>query len=275
MLKFFRNSRHNLMIETPPKTKSLTGLKAAKYFKYAIGEIILVVLGILIALSINNASEYEKDRKAEQILLRQLQSEFKSNLEQLDHKIQIRNEIMASAKQFFFLIDHPEVRNKDSVDLYIAKTLPYVTYDPIENDLSGSGELMLIKNIELKQRLTRWSSNIKDVMEDEDVWKYYRNELYMPFLIKHYQFRTLRNKALKSNILENYSISMGQDSTLYAYDDIGDSLHNEDYNALLDQPDLEDHLSRCYSINKWCNIQSDILRNRILEIMDLIAKEIK
>ena len=44
MIKFFRKIRQNLLMEN----------KTGKYFKYAIGEIILVVIGILIALQINN-----------------------------------------------------------------------------------------------------------------------------------------------------------------------------------------------------------------------------
>ncbi len=50
MIKFFRNIRKNLLAEG----------KTTKYFKYAIGEIILVVIGILIALSINNWNENRK-----------------------------------------------------------------------------------------------------------------------------------------------------------------------------------------------------------------------
>ncbi|WP_229741435.1 DUF6090 family protein, partial [Planktosalinus lacus] len=49
MIKFFRNIRKNLLNEG----------KTTKYFKYAIGEIILVVIGILIALQINNWNERE------------------------------------------------------------------------------------------------------------------------------------------------------------------------------------------------------------------------
>ena len=52
MIKFFRKFRQNLLSEG----------KTGKYLKYAIGEIILVVIGILIALQINNWNE---DRKSE------------------------------------------------------------------------------------------------------------------------------------------------------------------------------------------------------------------
>jgi len=53
MIKFFRKIRFNLMEQN----------KTGKYFKYAIGEIVLVVIGILIALSINNWNENRKDSR--------------------------------------------------------------------------------------------------------------------------------------------------------------------------------------------------------------------
>ena len=58
MIKFFRHIRKNLLVEN----------KTSKYFKYAIGEIILVVIGILIALQINNWNESRKSNQLEQAL---------------------------------------------------------------------------------------------------------------------------------------------------------------------------------------------------------------
>ena len=55
MIKFFRKIRFNLMSEN----------QTGKYFKYAIGEIVLVVIGILIALGINNWNEHRKDLEKE------------------------------------------------------------------------------------------------------------------------------------------------------------------------------------------------------------------
>ena len=67
MIKFFRKIRQNLLMEN----------KTGTYFKYAIGEIILVVIGILIALQINNWNENRKLQNEELNLL----LEVKSNLE--------------------------------------------------------------------------------------------------------------------------------------------------------------------------------------------------
>jgi hypothetical protein len=50
MIKLFKKIRQNLLLEN----------KTSKYFKYAIGEIVLVVIGILIALQINNWNENKK-----------------------------------------------------------------------------------------------------------------------------------------------------------------------------------------------------------------------
>ena len=46
--------------------------KTAKYFKYAIGEIILVVIGILIALAINNWNEENKLKDKEVSIVKEL-----------------------------------------------------------------------------------------------------------------------------------------------------------------------------------------------------------
>ncbi|OUR91145.1 hypothetical protein A9Q87_11780 [Flavobacteriales bacterium 34_180_T64] len=242
---------------------------------YAVGEIILVVIGILIALSINNKNQDRKERAEETIILKQLLGDFNINLEQLDQKISFRSEFMNSSKTLFKYIDNPSLRNKDSIDHHIAKTLPYATFDPIMNDLASSGELSLIKNIELKQALTHWSSNINDVIEDEVIWRNYRNDQYFPFLIQHYQLRTIRNKAYKSNVLGKYSLEIGESNDSYIQNNIGETKHLEDFNALLNHPNLEDHLTRCYAINSWANVQSNILRNRIVEIIEIIEQEIK
>ena len=76
MIKFFRKIRQNLLMEN----------KTGKYFKYAIGEIVLVVIGILIALSINNWNQTLKNRKAEKQILESLHNEFLLTKKELRRK---------------------------------------------------------------------------------------------------------------------------------------------------------------------------------------------
>jgi hypothetical protein len=69
MIKFFRRFRQKLLTEN----------KFSKYLIYAIGEIILVVIGILIALQINNWNENRKAKRVEKITLTQLLEDFNTN----------------------------------------------------------------------------------------------------------------------------------------------------------------------------------------------------
>ncbi|MAX69627.1 MAG: hypothetical protein CMC76_00780, partial [Flavobacteriaceae bacterium] len=77
MIKFFRKIRRNLLSEQ----------KTAKYFKYAIGEIILVVIGILIALQINNWNDNNKKNELEQEALYNLKVDFELNKKELENII--------------------------------------------------------------------------------------------------------------------------------------------------------------------------------------------
>lgn len=62
MIKFFRKIRQKLLSEN----------KFNKYIFYAIGQIILVVIGILIALQINNNNEAAKKKGKEKIILKEI-----------------------------------------------------------------------------------------------------------------------------------------------------------------------------------------------------------
>jgi hypothetical protein len=74
MIKFFRKIRQNMLMEN----------KTGTYFKYAIGEIVLVVIGILIALSINNWNSKRIENTEEQNVLINLKKDFQLNKENLE-----------------------------------------------------------------------------------------------------------------------------------------------------------------------------------------------
>ena len=91
MIKFFRKIRYNLMSEN----------KTGKYFKYAIGEILLVVIGILIALQINNWNENRKLNNNEKIILTDLvedleldYSAFTEDKKMLDKQLKLVDELI-------------------------------------------------------------------------------------------------------------------------------------------------------------------------------------
>lgn len=78
MIKFFRNIRQTLLQEG----------RSSSYLKYAIGEIVLVVIGILIALQINNWNEQRKDNIKENHIVKSLYDEFIDNYHYIEERKQ-------------------------------------------------------------------------------------------------------------------------------------------------------------------------------------------
>jgi len=77
MIKFFRHIRQNLLIEN----------KTGKYLKYAIGEIVLVVIGILIALQINNWNENRKEQQTLNNIYVLVAEDLKSDIDEVTNVI--------------------------------------------------------------------------------------------------------------------------------------------------------------------------------------------
>jgi hypothetical protein len=96
MIKFFRHIRQNLLLENLPNAQSdktvssaNTSAKAGRYFKYAIGEIILVVIGILIALSINNWNEERKTEDTIKGIYAIVKSDLESDVKTIDWLLKV------------------------------------------------------------------------------------------------------------------------------------------------------------------------------------------
>lgn len=162
MIKFFRKIRYDLME---------TG-KTGKYFKYAIGEIVLVVIGILIALSINNWNEHKKNLAKKEMLLIALQTEFTSNLAQMK-KVLFHDERVAKGTKKLLQLDAKnsiEVTN-DSLSKWLRRSSTRWTFNPLNGALrSGisSGEIHLIQNDSLVNLLFGWQDFVADAREDEE-----------------------------------------------------------------------------------------------------------
>ena len=147
MLKFFRKIRQNLIAEN----------KTSKYFKYAIGEIILVVIGILIALQINNWNE-AKDRKEKLIsIYKSVYADIKNDLTDL-------NDLKA-----FYMKKKPVfekvLKDSTTADL-LDQGLSRLLGNGWNTTLNKSGVNQL-KELDTKDSLTLKAINIYDLLEVE------------------------------------------------------------------------------------------------------------
>ncbi|MDA0348737.1 MAG: DUF6090 family protein [Verrucomicrobia bacterium] len=90
MIRFFRTIRQGLINEN----------KVLKYLKYAIGEILLVMIGILLALSVNNWNEERKVEQQRLKLIKNLESDFQRNLESVEQVIADVEELQSGLETF-------------------------------------------------------------------------------------------------------------------------------------------------------------------------------
>jgi hypothetical protein len=261
MIKFFRKIRQKMISEN----------KFSKYLIYAIGEIVLVVFGILIALQINNWNEQRKDKAKEQIVLKQLQEDYQSNLLQLEEKMATREKMLISAVQLLNAFDEPIEIIRDSVIEDLATIRNDPTFDPIQSDITSSENLRLIRNDKLKRLLSNWSSDVVGVLEIEKIWTKSVYEQYIPIISELGVGRDINNSFMNDS--EHYWL-LDKNTNSYKAE-IGTSKLSTTINEILTNRKLESMISESFVLNKAANLQSKALSLRMLEILELIEDGMK
>jgi len=161
MIKFFRKIRYNLMSEN----------KTGKYLKYAIGEIILVMIGILLALQVNNWNQKRMEVNEEKIILSNLKEDFESAIVEFKSLNSLREDVIYAAKAIYE-VDIKDIENYHSryLDSLLLKTLTAPTFNNQAGSLNvllTSGKINLIANQPLKKKLIEWPGDVADMTEDE------------------------------------------------------------------------------------------------------------
>ena len=196
MIRFFRNIRQRLLINNSFK----------KYLLYAVGEIFLVMIGILLALQVNNANEERKKRELERTYLSDIHYDF------VENKIQFEEKQRVYAKQFnladslcrrvFPITD----KNWQEISrIYSRAFLPH-TFNAKRssiNALIDSGNSNIIQNDSLKKILLSWDDVYDDYIENEAAllnWWNIFNDIYLnepAWSNPRYDYITPIPKALK------------------------------------------------------------------------------
>ena len=110
--------------------------KTSKYFKYAIGEIILVMIGILLALQVNNWNEDRKVRNNEIVLLEKLQEENTVNLKSIEGYVEYRQKIPKTLENFIELLETNDIKSiEDTIKDYILEILQSSTHTFAQSNL--------------------------------------------------------------------------------------------------------------------------------------------
>ena len=140
--------------------------KTGKYIQYALGEIILVVIGILIALQINNWNENRKNRIAEADYYCRILEDLELNEKLIDetselisNKIKLCKELISDLNKI--PNDRSTILNKFVValrqDVFVPSNIAF-------EDITSSGQLKLLTDLKLKNRLIQHSAFLNNIL---------------------------------------------------------------------------------------------------------------
>ena len=137
MIKFFRKIRQRLLTEN----------KFSKYLIYAIGEIILVVIGILIALSINNKNDELSERKAEKTFYRNIKQQLLDDAQNIESQVQYNSVYTKQFRHAIEVIELNDRHQKDSLGKIAVNLTKYSDFDRQGNiyETAGAGRIAFRK----------------------------------------------------------------------------------------------------------------------------------
>lgn len=178
MIKLFRNIRKKLLEQG----------KTVNYLKYAIGEIVLLVIGILIALQVNNWNVERLENKESSKIKFNINKEFEQNkilLQTIRHYN--KNAFDANLALLNLMGENKEEIQKHNLDSLFYKALEAKFYLPTKNAIDGifqTGKLNLIAD-NTKNAILNWNSNLEMFKSYKDVQTNWQNSQLIPYMILH------------------------------------------------------------------------------------------
>lgn len=257
MIKFFQRIRRRLLVEG----------KTGRYFKYALGEIILVVIGILIALQVNMWNETRKARKQEVKIYKEIKNDLVVTGEEVLRDMESHEDMMKSSKN---LLDHllQKKSNNDSlvynifgtiVDLQVyPKTSGYDALNSIGLDLLRNDSLRILITELYQLKLKRVVQRGKEETQTTSYSKLLANHILGYLEIDNQSFRT-----------RNYAVVERKDSIEIF------NLKVNNYQTLLDDKELHSKINRTlYWRQRTINTHNWVY-NGIQETVQAIEKELE
>lgn len=274
MFRFFRQLRQRLLAENPDESPEQGDNRTSRYFLYVIGEIFIVIIGILLALQVDNWNTQREEREEAQVFLRRLKDEFLTNRKQLVQKVTMREKALGSARELLRFVDgNPRNLSAPQIDSLLAVALPVYTFDPslgVLNQLTSTDKLTLIRNETLNDTLSIWNAMIEDFKEDEDMYNFYNHNQFRPFLYKNYNGRNIINTRIRNRVIAPILLS----SPELVNTEIGFSEEPVGMEVLQNSLEFENYLAFTISWLSLINTQSQGILNYIDSVVDIIEEEL-
>ncbi len=173
--------------------------KFSKYLLYAIGEIILVVIGILIALQINNWNAGKKESNLADEYLKKITLNIEDDIDHYKNILVRQQEYRSEIDCFLMIIRNPLKFETNDLDKYYSSLWRFERFTPNKvalNNLTSSGKINIIKNEGLLSGIQHYYKTVNEqsASVDEAISVYSRNQIG-PYFMK---FDFMDSKALTS-----------------------------------------------------------------------------
>jgi len=249
MIRFFRKLRQRLFKGNPPDQASWAG-NYSKYLLYAVGEIVLIVLGILIAFYVDNLNTQKQAREVETELLKELKLNLASNIKILERTLTTEAEYLAYNEKILDYLD-----NQKPYEVELDRAFGIYFWTVSTNPVTGAYEFLkskgidLITNDSLRNRISFIFENEFSILKSEnEVWSNnLQQNISYPYHVKHFRrYYAGEDKANETEMARPF-----------------------DYKSLLKDEEFKSINSEIISNRKW-NINS--LQRLLGEVQDLITQ---
>lgn len=252
MITLFRRLRQKFL-----ESGSLT-----KYLLYAVGEIALVMIGILLALQVNNWNEQRKATEAERFLLTSLKEDFSIRLLELQEFKTARKNSIDAIHDIYYVINQPSSLSESKMDTLIGTMSNALTFNDQFKTLDmlfTTGMINQLTDEELKRRLILWPQQVEEMMEEQRARVIGYSDVLNPMLMKYIAVRSVYEKFS----FRGYNLQKGLPVT-----------YPSDYTGLISNPEFERYLAYLESYLIVNEIDSEIIMENTEEIITLLEHQL-
>jgi len=238
MIKFFRNIRQHMIKEN----------KVTKYLLYAIGEIVLVVIGILIALQINNWNETNKKHQTENNILNEILLNLDIDLKNLNLKIEENNTYIRHNNEVLYHLQN-ETPINDSLKRHYARLYGHGNFQPntIGFDNLKSMGIEIIQN-----------ENVRKAISELYSFKYFSTVDDRRTVVR--KFQELQLEALNNNLKITISREIAEPIN---------------FNELRQNIPFQNTLLRNIGLLNWINERYEKGKEEIQVVQEMIKNELE
>ncbi|MDG5492770.1 DUF6090 family protein [Psychroserpens sp. SPM9] len=183
-----------------------------KEIRYALGEILIVIVGISIAFSMNKCADNKKDETLKQQYLENIKSDIeidKNNLESISQSIGSKIEVLREVLPLINT-DSPEKRSKMNTIYSVFTSTDFFPKDVTYQTMINSGDFKLIDDFDLKAAIETHYANYQIMLKDYERLDIIHKEYLGKYMIENADFDAMRqgqfgysNEKLFKNILQS------------------------------------------------------------------------